>query len=206
MISTLEVIASSIEDIKIINKSQADRIELCIDLDKGGYTPDLATVKQAISISIKPIMVMLRYQEEFVLSDMCFQKIINNLKIIKTFNPHGFVFGSINKDASLNKKQIKIIKKLCDGFEVTFHKAIDFSLEYRDNILFLEQLGIKNVLTQGGINPVLDNLNTLFLIKNKLSTLNILIGGGVDKSNINILCEKGFNNIHIGTAARASKN
>lgn len=36
----LEVIATSLKDIENINKSRADQIELCTNMEFGGYTPN----------------------------------------------------------------------------------------------------------------------------------------------------------------------
>jgi len=57
----LEVIATSIADVKAISQSQADRIEYCHTMVDGGLTPKIKEVKQALLLpDHQPINVMIR--------------------------------------------------------------------------------------------------------------------------------------------------
>lgn len=57
----LEVIATSVEDVKAISQSQADRIEYCRSMVVGGLTPKIKVVKEALLIPHhQPINVMIR--------------------------------------------------------------------------------------------------------------------------------------------------
>ena len=57
----LEVIATSVEDVKAISQSNADQIEYCRAMVSGGLTPKINEVKQALEVANhQPINVMIR--------------------------------------------------------------------------------------------------------------------------------------------------
>lgn len=203
---TLEVIAKNINDILEINKSNADRIELCSNLEVGGLTPELDFIKQACEKSKKPVNVMVRYtHSNFIFTKDELNKQLDSIKwISENTKANGVVIGAINEDKTINEDFLKKLNGIKNNLEITFHKAFDEVNDFVESYKILEKYGVKNVLTSGG-----PNINKGFVILNKMATLkgnvNILIGGGVTTDNINE-CLKYSDNIHIGTHARKNKN
>ena len=196
----LEVIAKNIEDIIEINKSKANRIEYCVDLNVGGLTPKIEDIKKAVLISEIPIMIMLRqHYDTFEISSSQLNNLILILKELRKIGVYGVVFGAI-KNNSIDKEAIKQIKENSGNMEITFHKAFDYVKNYVDTAEYLSTLNINTILTSGGQGDPYKNKEVLKSILN--SKITILVGGGVNINNIAQLKEIGIENFHIGTGAR----
>ncbi|NQZ29309.1 MAG: copper homeostasis protein CutC [Mycoplasmatales bacterium] len=201
---TLEVIAQNIDDVKAINKSKANRIELCSNLEVGGYTPDIELIKEASEISKIPIMVIVRnHSNTFEINEEQLDEIIKQVKEINKTNVHGIVFGAIlNK--KVNKKALEAIIKNVKNKEITFHKAFDYIEEKESEALYLYEQGVNKILTSGKEGNPINFLNKLK--QTSKSGIEVLIGGGVTINNKDILIKNGFKNIHIGRAARKNNS
>ncbi len=201
---TLEVIAQSLEDVKAINKSKANRIELCSNLSVGGYTPNINLIKEATEISKLPIMVIVRnHFDTFEISDEQLNQIVSQIKEINKTKAHGIVFGATLNN-KVNKEALKVIKNTLINKEITFHKAFDYIDEKEQEATYLKEEGITRILTSGKEgNPInyIDELN-----QTKVSGIEVLVGGGVSLDNKDILIESGFSNLHIGRAARVDNS
>ncbi|QGS52270.1 copper homeostasis protein CutC [Spiroplasma tabanidicola] len=197
----LEVIAKNIKDVIDINKTKADRIELCKDLEVGGLTPDYEIIKQAAEISKLPINVIVRPTSRgFVYTKQERKQIFNDIRFIKTTKANGIVFGALNKRNKINTKLLKKVLKKKGNLKITFHKAFDELEDLKFNYILLDRLKIDTVLTAGGrnIDQGIDVIKELIKLNKKTI---ILIGGGVNLNNISYL-SKLSNNIHIGRLAR----
>ncbi len=207
----LEVIAKDIEDVKIINTSNANRIELCGAMEEDGLTPDFELVKAAAKISKLPLRVMVRNHNDgfnFTEIDIAKQvEIIEQLNMID--NIDGYVIGALNqKQTALDLKAMRRLISAANGRNITCHKAIEaiISPEAIDELV---SLGVNTVLTQGGQRPVEENLEKLQELCNYVKARNypieILIGGGVNFSNISQI-KAIASSVHVGKIIRVDHN
>ena len=201
---TLEVIAQSIEDVKIINKSKANRIELCSSLEVGGYTPNIELIKEATEISKIPVMVIVRnHSDTFEINSEQLDEIIFQIKEINKTKAHGIVFGAILNN-KVNKEALETIINTVENKEITFHKAFDYVEEKESESLYLYNKKINRILTSGKEGNPINHLEALN--QTSKSGIEVLVGGGVTLDNKDILIRNGFKNIHIGRAARKNNS
>ncbi|WP_156298883.1 copper homeostasis protein CutC [Streptobacillus canis] len=193
----IEICAGNIEDIIIAEKMNIDRIELNQGLSTGGLTPSYALVKRALEISSKDIIVMIRPREgsfTYTIEEYQIMKedAINFLKM----NIKGIVFGFLNEDRSIDIEKTKEFIELAKNFnkEAIFHRAIDVSNDYQNNLKLLTKLGITRILTSGAAtNATLGIENIKKAIEQKFP---IIIGCGINKDNIHLFKNLGAKEIH----------
>ncbi|AVN61303.1 copper homeostasis protein CutC [Mesoplasma florum] len=196
----LEIIAKDIEDIILLNKSNADRIEFCSNLEIGGLTPSYEDIKKAGEISKIPVNIMLRPTDrDFFYSESEFKTMLEDLKYIKTTNVEGIVVGIITPEGEINIQRMKEIMKNKGNKKVTFHKAFDHVKDFKKSIDILYSLGVDTVLTSCGEKIDL-NIKDIKDIKD-MKKIIVMAGGGVNESNIKQLSHVS-DEIHVGTAVR----
>jgi copper homeostasis protein len=199
----LEVIAKSVDDVIEINKSQANRIELCDSLECGGLTPGRELISSATEISKIPVNVIIRENEswDFIFTPDEKSKMILEIKwISENTKANGVVVGSLINSETIDWEFLEKVNEVRGNLEVTFHKAFDQLANKVENWKKLEEFNVTNVLTSGG-TKLDDSFSVLNEIKNARTSTKLLIGGGVTKNNL-FECLKYTDQIHIGTAAR----
>lgn len=205
----IEIIGTTIEDVKRIEECGADRIELVSALSEGGLTPSYSLIKRAVlSVNI-PVNVMIRpHSKSFIYTEEEIQLMVEDIRIAKELNVNGVVFGVLNKHNQICIPSLEKLLKSCEGIDVTFHKAID---ELSDQIKGIETLAtykqIKNVLTSGGKGDILINIPVIKNMVVKSKHINVLVGGGLDFENIEeIMRNAKAPQYHFGTAIRYDKS
>lgn len=202
----LEVIALNENDILELNKTNIDRIELCINIEEDGLTPNKDLILFSLKNSTKNINVMVRNSNTFILSHEEEEELLKFISYLATLkdehsNLAGVVLGYVTKDNKLNEEFLKKVNLIRKNLNVTFHKACD-TLFANNEILKLKQYNINTILTQGGTDKITNNIHSILAIKENFSNdIQILLGGGINNDNIeNIL--KLNTSIHLGSLAR----
>ncbi|CAM3140891.1 copper homeostasis protein CutC [Streptobacillus ratti] len=193
----IEICAGNIEDIIIAEKLNISRIELNQGLSVGGLTPSYALVKQALKISTKDIVVMIRPREgNFTYTENEYMIMKEDAKYLLELPIKGIVFGFLNHDNSIDIQRSQEFITLAKeyGKESIFHRAIDVSDDYINNLILLKKLGITRILTSGHEkNAELGIENIKIAIKENLP---IIIGCGININNIHKFKELGIKDIH----------
>lgn len=202
----LEVIAHTLGDIKNLNNSKADRIELCRALDQDGLTPDLRFIEEVLSVAKKPIRVIIRPRDEFTTNPREVEEMIQTIREIKRLGNSyldGFVMGYITSAGEYDSESMSKLIAAAKPYRITYHKASDFFIS---DLKFFEKLGIDTVLTQGtNKKPIEENVELLTKLHRSDSKVELLLGGGVTLENIEELASIS-RSIHIGTLARFGKS
>jgi len=205
----IEIIGTTLEDVKKIEESGADRIELVSALSEGGLTPSYSFIKRAVvSVNI-PVNVMIRpHSKSFIYTQEEIQLMVEDIKIAKELNANGVVFGVLNKQDEICISSLEKLLKACDGIDVTFHKAID---ELESQVKGIEVLSnydqIKNVLTSGGKGDIIKNTSVIKNMVEKAEHINVIAGGGLDFENIKeVMKNTKAVQYHFGTAIRDDKS
>jgi copper homeostasis protein len=205
----LEIIATTLGDVKSIGACGAGRIELVSALSEGGLTPSYALIKMAVQSVNIPINVMIRpHAKSFVYTDEELQLMIEDILIAKELGVNGVVLGVLNKQNEICISSLEKLMKVCDGIDVTFHRAID---ELSDPAAGIEILckyrQITNVLTSGGKGNINHNVSVIKSMVEKAKHINIMAGGGLDFHNIKEVMENTkAPQCHFGTAVRCNKS
>jgi copper homeostasis protein len=188
----LEIACFNIESALIAQEAGADRIELCENLSLGGITPQIDLIEQAkIKLSI-PLFVMIRPRGgNFVYSPEEFLAMKESIIQIKRLNVGGFVFGILNEDGTVNKKQNTELLKLAHPLSCTFHRAFDRVKDPLSALSDIADCGFNAILTSGQSSNALEGIDNLKVLADQAGNkIVIMPGGGVRSANISILKEK----------------
>ena len=152
--------------------------------------------------------------KDFYYDDSAFETMKTTLKTLKDFGADGFVFGVLKKIESsddlharwIDLDRNKSLVQLAGGRPCTFHRAFDCIPESCWNIALsdLTECGFASILTSGGPSgdkaiDCVDKLSDLVRRTSDVSRPNlrtghqfpeIIIGGGVRDTNIQILWQK----------------
>lgn len=203
----LEVIATTLEEAKLIEKAGADRIELVSALSEGGLTPSFVLVESVLESVEIPVNVMIRpHSQSFVYSDDEITQMVEDINVIKALGANGVVLGVLDKDKKVDFHKLKALLDEVEDLEVTFHRAIDECENIIEEIELLADIPkIKRVLSSGGEGSAEDNIDTLKDMVKILGVNNkiLLIGSGVNHKNIAEILRKTFaSEIHVGRCVR----
>jgi copper homeostasis protein len=201
----IEFIATTLEDAMLIEQSGADRIELVSALTEGGLTPSHSLIEAAVNRVSIPVNVMVRpHSQSFCYSDDDFLIMKNDIKIIRSIGANGVVLGVLNEKGEINQHMLEELLKECNGMEVTFHRAIDYTINPVQAAETLDQYKeITTILTSGGNGELSSRLQTIQQMKTACKNASILVGSGLNSSNIRSVhstVKTGY--YHFGTAVR----
>jgi len=208
---TLEIIATNLADVKAINQSKADQIELVTNLAQGGLSPNLHLVEQAVKISQLPIHVMLRpHYRNFVYTKNEFESILKYLNKITALTqaPQGIVFGSLTPKHQINEKQLQQIINYKKQYKLVFHRAFDELNDYQNGIETLNQYPeVDSLLTSGTKPKAINAIAELKHLVQLSRTATIMVGSGINIENIQTIANKtGATAFHVGTAVRTQNS
>jgi len=203
----VECCANSIQSAINGEKGEANRIELCRDLEGGGLTPSYDNILLAKSLIQIPIFVLIRPRKgNFIYSDTEFKQIILDIKFCKEIGCNGVVIGSLNKDGSINQVQSAEMVNIARPMEVTFHRAFDKGNNLQKNLEDVIACGCDILLTAGqseNVNSGISNLEQL--VKLAKGRITILAGSGVNHTNAEALYKIGIRNFHLSGSIKNQK-
>ncbi|WP_252231627.1 copper homeostasis protein CutC [Clostridium sp. ZBS15] len=204
----LEIIGMTVNDAKIIEDCGADRIELVSALTEGGLTPSFGIIESVIKNVKIPVNVMIRHHAKgFIYSDEEVDIMLRDIDIVKKLGANGVVLGMLDRDKNISEVQLIRILKNCNGIDVTFHKAIDETNPIESIKILKRYKEITNVLTSGGNGNIVNNIPIIKEMIGNSEHINILLGGGLNFNNIEMLKENTeFTDFHFGTSVRINNS
>lgn len=198
----LEIIATSVEDVKGINDSAASRIELCADMAADGLTPPLDLIVAATEASRLPVRVMVRPTgRDFVYTPDEYEAMKKLIAFVKTTKADGVVLGVLDKEGEMDLRRTAELVALASPLPVTFHRAIERVKDQVQAFKQLQALGVQSVLSSGDSRPLTEKLPLLEAL-NALGSPQLIVGGGVTDRDIPLLAQAGISRIHLGRAVR----
>lgn len=208
-ISMIEIIATTIEDAKRIEKSGCSRIELVSALTEGGLTPSYSLIKNVVQAVNMPVNVMIRpHAKSFIYTPEEIQLMKEDILIAKDLKANGVVLGVLNEKNEICEESLSELLSVCDGIDVTFHRAIDGLFDPVSGIKILRKYPqIVNVLTSGGKGNIENNIEVIRDMISNAGHINVLLGGGLNHQNITHIREKTkATDYHFGTAVREGRS
>lgn len=205
----LEIIATTIEDAIRIEKSGCNRIELVSALTEGGLTPSYALIKKVVQSVNIPVNVMIRpHAKSFIYTYEEIQLMKEDILVAKDLRANGVVLGVINESNKICEESLSELLSVCEGLDVTFHRAIDELANPVNGIKVLAKYPqITNVLTSGGKGNIEDNIGVIKDMISSAEHINVLLGGGLNLQNIAYIMKKTKAiDYHFGTAVRERKS
>ncbi len=163
-------------------------------------------VKIPVNIMIPPHAKSFTYtNEEIEIMRNDIQK-IQKLSVERMKKGHarlGVVFGVLDEYQNINQHHLAKLLDVCEGLEVTFHKAIDETDVVESIQLLSHYPQITNVLTAGGKLPIEKNIAIIKDMLKQREHLNLLLGGGLTLDNIGTIKQATkATDFHFGTAVR----
>lgn len=198
----IEVIATTLEDAKIINESGAGRIELVSSLSEGGLTPSYGLIKAVVDIVDIPVNVMIRpHSQGFAYTADEINMMIEDIEMAKLLGANGVVFGVLDNGNKIDEKKLQLLLEASGSLDVTFHRAIDECENMLDEVEKLSKFNkITNVLTSGGPGKAENNME---MLKDMNNHVRVLVGSGINIKNYKKIKEyTDIKEVHVGTSVR----
>jgi copper homeostasis protein len=187
-----EVCVESYDEALRAVKAGATRIELCDNLAAGGTTPSYGTIKKCLEKLTVPVMVMIRPRSgNFNYSPDELEIMREDILLCKDLGVAGVVFGMLDRIGNIDKEQTLKFVQLSRPLSVTFHKAIDQSVDILGDVAFLRGIGVDRILSSGGQETALEGKKTLNqMIELASPLLSIIVAGKVTWENFEEIREK----------------
>ncbi len=205
----IEIIALTPDDARCIEACGADRVELISAFSEGGLTPSYGMIEKTVKAVKIPVNVMIRpHAKSFVYSTEEIAIMKKDIAITKELGANGVVFGVLDCNGNLHEEYIKELLELCEGLDVTFHKAIDELSHIVEGVKVLSKYPeIKTILTSGGKGNITGNIPVIVEMIKNAGHIKVMAGGGLGFENIKqVIGEAGAYEYHFGTAVRYNKS
>jgi copper homeostasis protein len=197
----LEVIVTSREEGQEAEEGGADRLELVRDLDAGGLTPSLETIRSVIeSVSI-PVRVMLRDSPSMHIGREEIPFLARKAREICSLPIDGLVVGAIvTREPDLDTLQDILGDLPC---KATFHRAFDEIEDPEQAISNLKSIPqIDRILTAGGSGSWTERCARLQKWESLAAPeIRIIVAAGLCPECLLASRRHGFE-VHVGRAAR----
>lgn len=195
----LEICCYSVLSCQYAEAGGADRIELCAGMPEGGVTPGYGMVKAALERVNIPVYLMVRPRGgDFFFNETEKAAMLEDIRILKTLQPGGFVIGALLPDGSLDLETIREQLEAIGDFPVTFHRAFDMCSDPDGAVSILADLGVENILTSGLYQNAWEGIEHLARFKKIAGgRINIMAGSGVNPGNIPQIAEAGVDAFHF---------
>ncbi|MFC4619191.1 copper homeostasis protein CutC [Camelliibacillus cellulosilyticus] len=205
----IEVIATSVEDAKIIAANGADRIELVTGMAEGGLTPSYGLIEGVVKAVTIPVNVMIRpHSRSFYYSEEDIQTMLKDIEIVKNIGAAGMVIGTLTPDNEIDEQTLQRLLAVSGDLDVTFHRAFD-EVEQSKQVHALQTImrypKISRVLTSGGKPKAPEAAAHIkrLVEETKGTHFTILAGSGLTADNLpQFIKDTGVPEIHVGSAVR----
>lgn len=183
----LEACVESLNEAIVAEKLGAQRIELCDNLSVDGTTPSAGTIEIAHEVINIPIMVLIRPRGgDFVYSEDEIRIMEKDISFCRSIGVTGVVFGALNPDHTIDLALMKRMIDLARPMKITFHKAIDQTLNPVTAFKNIMKLGVDYVLTSGGAKTALEGqVNINEMVRLSQGKVKVIAGGDITKANLN---------------------
>lgn len=182
----LEITIESLDSALAAERGGADRIELCADLNHGGLTPSVTTMRKLHEeLEITVFAIIRPRAGNFVYSESEIAAMKRAISTARDLGMEGVVLGILRPDHFVDVERTAELVQWARPLEVTFHRAFDNA---PDLLVALEDViatGATRILTAGGAAGVPQGMETLRkLVEAAGSRIVIMPGGGLDAANI----------------------
>ncbi|WP_442603235.1 copper homeostasis protein CutC [Paenibacillus sp. KN14-4R] len=208
----LEVIGTTLSEVKTIAANGADRIELITGIAEGGLTPSIGLIEEAAHAVSIPIQVMVRpHSRSFCYDADDLRVMEKDIAAIRKLGHIGVgvVIGTLTADGNIDIYALERLLDAAGDMDVTFHRAFD---KVMDQEAAYEQLSqyplIHRILTSGGQANVLHAVPRMkrLVDLSRDSHIQILAGSGLNMESIEgFVKETGVQQVHFGSGVRGAK-
>lgn len=196
----LEACVNSAVSALLAREGGADRVELCENMQEGGCTPSLGSVRYAVEHLSIPVYVMVRPRgADFLYSDEEFDIMKEDVVQIRQAGAAGVVFGILRADGTLDETRMGILAGLAGPMGITCHRAFDMTRDPVEALETLIRLGISRVLTSGQSDSALAGAPLIReLIRQAAGRIAVMPGHGIKEHNLaDVIRATGASEYHL---------
>ena len=189
----IECCVESYDEARLAEKKGADQIEVCSDLKNDGLTPDFKLVEKIINNISIPIKIMIRPRKgNFYYSNSEMLTIKDQISFVKSIGVEHIVFGALDANNTVSINHLKKISDWSSPMKITFHKAIDASAEYFNDIdALVDTKRIDSLLTSGRSSDAESGSGTIKKVINNFGKdIKIISAGKITHKNLNSVHKK----------------
>lgn len=210
VIPQLEIAVTGSSGAVVAHQNGADRVELCTALELGGLTPSQGNVERTLSETNGELEVhaLIRPRP----GDFCYNRddlatAEREVRLLVSQGVTGIVIGALDADGTIaldsTQRLIAAARESSAQIDITFHRAIDQTINAVAAVETLIDLGIDRVLSSGQSNSALDGLKTLRAMTHAGSgRLEVMAGGGVRIGDVDALVRQaGVDAVHLSAKA-----
>ncbi len=188
---SIELCASSVESLLLASKYKVSRIELCQDLDQGGLTPSPGLFQLAKELNLKTHVLIRPRAGGFCYSSDEKKVMIRDVAYFSANGASGITIGGLKENFELDITFLKEIRSLTGELHLTFHRAVDESIEWKRSLDELIDLKFNRILTSGFSSNVDSGFPILKqMVAYAKDRIEIMPGGGVNSNNAKRLVEE----------------
>lgn len=206
----LELCLENYKTALIANKYGFDSIEINSSLALGGLTPSYGVLKEIEKIKGIEKNVMLRNRPSgFNYNQDEYEALKNELTYILELDIDGIVFGFLDKDFNIDYSKTSDFVKIIHsrGKKAIFHRAFDNANNPLESLNKLIDIGVDRILTSGQANTAVEGAQLIRQMINEADgKIEILIGSGVNSSNIEQLIEQTGGSFFHGSFKKLSSD
>ncbi|MEV7605042.1 copper homeostasis protein CutC [Paenarthrobacter sp. NPDC089322] len=190
----------------------ADRIELCSSLELGGVTPSQGLLEASLEhvdgrLEVHPLVRCRPGDFLFSASDV--DTMVHEIRHLLKLGAHGVVVGALGADGSLDLRATRrfrdVVLEANPDAQITFHRAIDHSVDPLTALDALLELGFTRVLTSGHEATAGAGLPTLSrFVEHAGGALEIMAGGGLTLDDIPAMHAAGLSAVHLSAKRTVS--
>jgi len=187
----LEISVDTLDRALAAERGGAHRVELCSDLPQGGLTPDFDLLRVVREMARLPIFAMIRPRGgDFVYSDAEYAAMEREIGVAKRLGADGLVFGILKQDGHVDIGRTRWLVELARPLPVTFHRAIDVSVDIHEALEGVMQTGAVRVLSSGGAATAMEGSPCLTdLVKAARGRIVVMPASGITATNVAQIAE-----------------
>lgn len=182
----LEICVGSVVSALNAQAGGADRIELCDNLFEGGTTPSYGAIKLCVERLSIGIMVIIRPRGgDFLYEADELQVMLDDVKMARDLGVQGVVIGALKADGQVDVDMCKRLVDVAGDLDITFHRAFDMAIDYKQALEDVIDIGCSRLLTSGQEISAFEGAERIAqMVEQAGDRLSILPGGGINARNM----------------------
>ncbi len=196
-----EVCVDSVDGVAAAAAAGADRVELCLALSEGGLTPSTAMIEESLKVAgDTAVNVLIRLRGgDFCYSATEVQVMAQDIRVARDLGAHAVVIGALTPSGQVDERALSKLLAQIGSMNVTFHRAIDMSVDPIAALRTLRKYPIGKVLTSGSRPTALAGADIIrHMVAEAGDSLTILAGGGVRAHNVaELIADTGVTEVHF---------
>lgn len=191
--TTIEVCVENIAEAESAERSGADQIEFCSELENDGLTPARSIAEHLCSTLSIPVKIMIRSRAgNFNYHDEEIKEMTNQIHTFLEMPVSGFVIGALDRHMLPDLYAVEAWEQAAGGIPLCFHKAIDLVPDWRKAFDLLSGVpSVKSILTSGLAPTAIDGIATLSAMHQEYGDrFQIIAAGSITPQKVRILSGK----------------